>query len=477
MFAHYKNLQSLQHHAKGATHTSQGKRPGSVGGYISQAESLLHKLAILFALLSTLIHASADQPTLTLQAAHEAALRDHPRIKVGELLALASRERTKEARSAYFPQISGSIVAVGTAEENTRLAAVNGLNNSSIFERNAEGLLISQLITDFGRTANLVGAAKARAEADEKNAEATKEQILLAVDGAYFGALQAQSVTRVARQTIDVRRIFLDQVSTLATNKLRSALDVDFARVNLADATLLLKRSQNDLQAAFATLAALMGNPNPPDGSTNELYPFNYRLEEQPLPAGMSTNVAGFVEQALETRPDLLSLRYQVQGANRFARAERDARLPSISALGSAGVVPIRDPALPDTYAAAGLTMSIPIFAGGLYTARQHEAELRAQAAAEIVRDLENQIVRDVRIGWLNAENAYERLEITRELLENAKHAYELAEARYKAGSSSIVELNQAQLNEVSAEITYAQTQYEYLIRRSALDFQTGTLR
>jgi outer membrane protein len=431
----------------------------------------------LFILLTTILFASADPlQILTLKAAHEAALSGHPRIKVGELLALASRERTREARSAFFPQLSGSIVAVGTAQENTRLAAMNGLNNSSVFERNAEGVMISQLITDFGRTANLVGTAKARAEAEAKSAEATKEQILLAVDDAYFGALQAQSVTRVARQTIDVRQVFLDRVSTLATNKLRSELDVDFARVNLADATLLLKRSQNDLQAAFGTLAALMGNPNPPEGSTNELYPFNYRLEEQPLPAGMSTNVATFVEMALKTRPDLLSLRFEHEAAHRFAYAERDARYPSISAIGSAGVVPIRDPVLPDSYAAAGLTMSIPIFAGGLYVARQHEAEIRAQAAAETVHDLENRIVRDVRIGWLNAENAYERLEITRELLENAKHAYELADARYKAGSSSIVELNQAQLNEVSAEITYAQTQYEYLIRRSALDFQTGTL-
>ena len=64
-----------------------------------------------------------------------------------------------------------------------------------------------------------------------------------------------------------------------------------------------------------------------------------------------------------------------------------------------------------------------------------------------------------------------------RQLLENAKRSYNLAEARYKNGVSSIVELNQAELNKISAEIAYANTKYEYLLRRSALNFQTGGLK
>jgi len=53
----------------------------------------------------------------------------------------------------------------------------------------------------------------------------------------------------------------------------------------------------------------------------------------------------------------------------------------------------------------------------------------------------------------------------------------DLAKARYDNGISSVVEYNQAQLNLVSAEINYADTKYEYLLRRSALSFQTGLLR
>ena len=63
------------------------------------------------------------------------------------------------------------------------------------------------------------------------------------------------------------------------------------------------------------------------------------------------------------------------------------------------------------------------------------------------------------------------------ELLDNARQSFELAQARYEHRLSSIVEFNQAQLNLFSAQITYANTQYEYLVQRSALSYQTGTLR
>lgn len=286
------------------------------------------------------------------------------------------------------------------------------------------------------------------------------------MDAAYYQALQAQSVARVANQTIATRQSFLDQVTALATNKLRSELDVSFARVNLEESKLLLSKALNDIEAAFSALSALMGLREPK----------TFRLAEEPLPPEISTNASVFVEQALRQRPDLLRVRNERDASIRFAKAERDARFPTIAAVGSAGVLPIHDPQLPDNYAAAGLTLNLPIFAGGLYSARQKEAELRAKAADENLRDAENNAIRDVRIAWLNARNAYDRLHITSQLLENAKRSFNLAQARYSNGASSIVELNQAQLSEISAEIEYEDTKYEYLLRLSALNFQTGSL-
>ena len=417
--------------------------------------------------MSTGLAAGPEASPLSLPEAHEMALRNHPQISVADLTALAAQQGFRQARAGFFPNVSGNVVAVGTAADNTRLGAIGALNNPSIFDRNAAGLMISQLITDFGRTANFARSAQYHARAEENNAQATREQILLVVDDAFYGALQAQAVTRVAQQTVTARQSLFDYVYAQFTNQMKSELDVSFVRVNLEDARLLLSKAQNDLQASFTQLSTLMGLREPR----------TFSLVEQPLPPQVSTNSSAFVQQALSSRPDLLRFRNEREAAWRLARGERDARYPTIAAVASAGALPVHDAQLPDSYAAAGLTLTVPLYAGGLYAARQKEAELRAQATEEGLRDLEDNIIRDVRISWLNAQNAFDRYQITGQLLDTAKRSLELAQARYNIGTVSIVELNQAQLNEISAEIAFAGTQYEYLLQRSALSYQTGALR
>ena len=133
------------------------------------------------------------------------------------------------------------------------------------------------------------------------------------------------------------RQVFLDQVTALATNKLRSDLDVSFAKVNVDDAQLLLSKAQNDVQAEFARLANLMGLREPT----------TYRLVEEPPPPTLSTNVPELVEQALQARPELLACATRERLASKSARAEKALRYPTVSAIGSAGVIPVGDPELP----------------------------------------------------------------------------------------------------------------------------------
>ena len=81
------------------------------------------------------------------------------------------------------------------------------------------------------------------------------------------------------------------------------------------------------------------------------------------------------------------------------------------------------------------------------------EAALKAKAASQNVSDLANRIIRDVRVAWLNAKTAFERIGLTQELVDQARQSLDLAQSRYNLGLSSIVELSQAQLNLTSAQI------------------------
>jgi outer membrane protein len=291
--------------------------------------------------------------------------------------------------------------------------------------------------------------------------------VLLQVDTSYFGVLGAQAVLHVAQQTLATRQYLLDQVTELATNQLRSQLDVSFAEVQLQQARLLLETAQNNADAALATLSTALGY--------REFHPFQLVDASSASPA--TTNVADLVQAALSQRPELLSLRNQHDAALRFAKAQRDARFPTLEAVGVAGDAPTHDSHLPDDYAAGGVQISLPLFAGGLYTARQHEAELRAQSDVELVHALEDNVIRDVRIAWLNVTTALQQLQTTEDLVRNATEAFTLAEARYKNGISSIVELSEAQLNLTSAQIAEANARYGVFIQQANLQYQIGALR
>ncbi len=404
---------------------------------------------------------------LTLADAEKLALQNHPRIAAADFRALAAQEMVKETRAGFYPNANLVLDAVGANDEGTRILA-GGLNNPSVFDRAAGGISVSQLITDFGHTANLAASSKFQSQAENQNASATREQILLRVNVGYFNALQAQAVLHVAQQTFATRHLLLDQVSVLASNQLKSELDVSFARVAVQEGKLLVQKAQNDSEAAMTSLATDLGERDPK----------SFQLLEPTSGAIPITNdVSQLVETALTKRPELLSLNDQHEAALRFAKSERDARLPTVSAFGVAGVSPVHDDNLQNNFAVGGLQLSLPLFAGGLFTARQHAAELKSQADEELLRAAEDDIVRDVHIAWLNVNNAQEQLQTTGDLVRNAADAYELAAARYKIGSSSIVELSQAQLSLTSAQITDTNARYNLLIQQANLNYEIGALR
>jgi outer membrane protein len=183
------------------------------------------------------------------------------------------------------------------------------------------------------------------------------------------------------------------------------------------------------------------------------------------------------VAAALKQRPDLLNLRFQLDAAKSLATAQKDANYPTLAAVGVLGNSFDQAANLPNKYAAAGVQMSVPLFEGGSYVARQHEAEIRARVAEQALREAEDNVVRDVHLALVAAQTAAQRLSTTRQLLKHATQAFELAQARYKAGSSSIVELSDAQLNQTFAAIAYANAQYDTRVQAAVLDFQVGSLR
>jgi outer membrane protein len=402
---------------------------------------------------------------LSVKDAEAIALKNNPAISVARLSALASQQVTREVRSNLWPQTYANITAVD-ARNNSRITA-GALNNPIIYTRAAGGATVSQLITDFGHTTNLVASARLQAQADEQNAIATKEEVLLAVDQSFYNALQTHAVLRVAEQTVASRQLLSDQVSALTKSKLKSELDLSFANVNLAQAKLLYLDALNNDKSAVAGLSAILGYPTLQNFElVNETETMN------PPPADIDQLLA----DAFAKRPEILALEFESQSAEKLHLANRDQMFPTISALAAYGDSPVRDDRVYGPYAAAGVNLQIPIFNGFLYSAKTHEADLRAQATRQRLLDLRNRIARDVRTSWLAASTAFDRVHVSEQLLSEANLALDLAQTRYKLGLSSIVELSQAQLQQTQAEIGNAQAGFEYRLALSVLRYQTTGL-
>ncbi len=409
---------------------------------------------------------SASLQTLTLAQAEQMAIKNNPQISVGRLLALAEAQVTREARSADLPQAVANLEAVD-ARANSRITGDGTLNSPRILNKAAGGLTISQLITDFGRTHNLILSAKSNARAQLENERATELDITLTVDRAFYQALTAQAVLKVAQQTVAQRQDTVDQVTALTKAKIRSDLDLSFVQVQLSQAQLLLLNAENNAQAAMAALNDVLGSEQ------DRQYTLIDQTKGAPAPAPDDTE--SLVRAAFAGRPDLAALNDQYLAARRYATAERDQWMPTVSALASGGSTPVRDNLIETPwYFGAGANVNIPVFNGFLFSAETKEARFRAKAAQEQVRNLRDTIARDVRTAVLNAQTAYQRIAVTQQLLDQANFAMDLASARYKIGLSGIVEISQAQLNQTQAEIDNTNARYAYETALSVVRYEIG---
>jgi len=264
---------------------------------------------------------------------------------------------------------------------------------------------------------------------------------------------------------VDARQLTVNRISALTQAKLKSDLDLSFASVDLARAKLLQLEARNNHAAALATLSAILGYP--------DQQPFDL-VESKSAPEQPEADVNPLILEALRQRPEMLALERQVTSAEKFAHAEHDLWRPTISAVGTAGEVPVRNPSLPNWYGAVGVNVNIPVFNGFLYNARGKVADLQTEAARQRLLDARNNLARDVRTAWQRSQQAFERLSVTRQLREQANLGLNLAQSRYNLGLSSIVELGQAELAKTEADIADTDAQYQYRLTRLVVAYTIG---
>jgi outer membrane protein len=434
--------------------------------------------SLIFATRSQAASANQQQPLLSPAAAtisitrsdaERLALKNNPRISASHLLALAAGQVTRETRSGELPQISGAVTAE-KAEDGSRIGA-GALTDSRLYTHAGAGGSLSQLITDFGRTRDLVATSKLQQKAQDQTALATEQDVLLATDQAFYRLLGAQSLLDVAKATVAARGDVQNLTSALTKSALKSDLDLNIASADLSQAQLLELDAEDAVASASAALAAVLATP------ADTLYHAVEGADAAPPPPSADSS-ATINASAQALRPDLQALRLDAAADQKFAGAQQLQHLPTISALAIGGVTPVAPDGIfvSHWYAAGGVNLNLPLFTGFRIDAQAQEARLRQKATEKQAQDLSDTIARDVRIALLNAQTAFRRIAVADQFRQQTAQALALARTRYKLGLSSIVELSQAQLQSTQAAVAAVNTRYDYLLALRLLDYAGGRL-
>ena len=296
-------------------------------GFISRS-----LIAVAFFGGATLGLAQTPPQTLTLDQAVALGLKNHPRIAAAENEQAAAGQRVVEARAPYYPTLNGEV----TGSQANHLSRIGAglLPVSSLFNREGDGFIANQLITDFGRTKNLVANSSLQAQAASQATVATRYDVTIGVDRAYYEVLQAQALVKVAEETVKTRQTLVDQITALTNAQLKSQVDLSFTQVNLSEAQLLLIRAQDNLKQAFADLGRALGLDTPA---------VSYSLVEGATPPALSPDVESLIGQAIQNRPDLADLRLLYEASQKFEAAEGDLKKPNVNAIAVAGLLPYLD--------------------------------------------------------------------------------------------------------------------------------------
>ncbi len=448
--------------------------------------------------------APSPAPFLSLRDAIGTGLEQHPLIERAKATSKSAAAETKQDQGRQYPWLeasvaggTGSIRVLGSDGANIHATGDLGSDFLRSLRNRAElhqygggrgyalagalpkhnqnmttgGLLLNQLITDFGSTAHHILASKATETATEKDILTHKALIILNVHQAYLTCLMQQRLVEIATENLEKRRLIRDQVQALYKHQLKSKLDLDLVTVQVKNAELALIKAQNDLAEAFASLNNAMGV----EGSSR------YELEKISLATASPPAMDQLVEEGLKNRPELLGGQHRLTATQELLQEVKALNFGEISAVGTIGITKygdVHDGSIPQDGVAPlwgfGVSARLPLFTGFKIQNQIVEAGHRKGEAEQEIQNLANEVILQVIRASLNQTTAAEQITLEQERVAFAKEAVSLAQERYKLGLSSIVEVVRAATALFDAESRLAEAQYVYKKSQALVAYAAG---
>lgn len=440
-------LQTL--HQEGCTLCGNGPFTGPILEKIRMGQRLLGATVAGLLVLSAL-PARAQSPSaaqvhpatlrLTLKQALARALEQNPQIQRSLLAIAQSQAETRMARSALLPTVEG--VAMGQRTKTNMDAFMGGPVAPGApvpdvigpFNWGYTGVEAKATLFDLS-TWDRWHAAKHGETAAQAQARAAREGISALVVGQYLLGLRASATVKASQSRVELA----EALATLAEHQQKEGagtkLDTLRAQVQLQTERQRLIQAQTQVRTALYGLAKLL---DVEPGTSLEL------ADELSAPSLPTKSLEESFQESLKLRPELAALDAREQVALDMESGAKNLRLPSLVASGSFTSTGVQhEPWVPVYTVTLGLR--VPLFTGGLVSARIAKAKLEAENVKEERRELKAQVSLEVQVARAEMESAQSEVDVANQAYAFAEEALQQARHRFEAGVSNNIEVINAQ--------------------------------
>ena len=417
---------------------------------------------------------------LTLDQARAIALKFHPSLVANKETVIANKAVVEQALAAYYPQVNfnNSYTALttnfSTSPVSSPIGGAVGLPTTGASRYRwtftdifSTGLVATQTIYDFGRTANAVKINRENVASSQENVSITRLTVILNVDQAYYSVLQAKRLITVAEDAVRQTQEHLNQAQGFYQAGTQPKIYVTNAEVAFANAQLALIQTRNNDQVAQVTLNTAMGLRQD----------LQYEIEDNLAYKPREITLAEILTTAYVKRPELLQFKALERGQEATINLAKAGYYPILS--GNASYLwrgtGFDEPFYWDWF--LGASLSFPLFSGFSTPAQiaQGKATLRSLQAQEENTKLSIRLEGEQ--AYLGLKLADEQIRVTEKAVTQAQDNYDLASGRYQVGVGSPLEITDAEVSLATARANYIQALYNYKTAESRIEKAMGSFR
>jgi outer membrane protein TolC len=400
---------------------------------------------------------------LTLNAAVELAIRNHPAIREARAGSLAASQEIGVARTAYLPRLDFLWQANRATRNNVFglllpqpvippvSGPVLGTETLDGVWSSAGGLLLSWEAVDFGRRGATVDLARAESGLADAQRRVTELDVASAAADAFLGVLAADAMLGAARANVERLEVFANTVRALVDSQLRAGAERSRAEAEVAAARNRLIEAERNAELARVTLADTLGAPGAPIALNS-----GSLLQVPPRPEGLPFDPASHPRAvAADAQVDTVRARDRLLDASYFPRVEFQTAVSGRGVSRQVDGSPTSNGfGLQVPNWAVGFSVTFPALEiVGIQARRRVEANRLEQATAQYDRTVQALQTQEARARAVAAA-AFQIAANTPQQVQAARDTDAQARARYDAGLTTVIEVAEAQrlLAEAEAE-------------------------